>query len=699
MVGDRTLVGREHRAYDRRIRSWTLYDWANSAFATVVLAAVLPTYYSEVAGATLSSPARATAYWSAGLSISLLIVAVSAPVLGALSDVVRIKKSLLGGFMMIGAVATGLLALVSTGDWFLASIIFVVARIGWGLSNMFYDSLLPHVALETDQDRVSVLGYSVGYIGGGLALILAVALIFLLPEADNWGVRISFIVVAVWWAGFTLPLLRRIPEPPIATARRIDDPAPIRMSFRRLRSTFKNIRSYKQLTRFLFAFLLFEDGIGTIIAVSVIYATELGFGAIDSILALVLVQFVAVPFALAFGVIPRRGAQLRNRVLAFVVFNLVALPVVANVAARVAPDELVGRRGATYEATEGHLGQGTYQPTDSLVTQRGSWTLVPASDLSEYDVADAYSVSTTVGDELEIPFNGTEVTVFHSQGTAHGIWTASIDGSPVLEDGEPIRIDGHNARPRFGVAETLTAPSAGEHVLVIRNIGASSVAGGGTAMGIGKIVVETPPRISNLVWILGLLAATQVVGLVLSAIGGGAMTSLSERMDVKRTIMLGIVGYMIIVVWGYFLDSVVEFWFLAFMVAVVQGGTQSLSRSLYSSMSPASQSGEFFGFFAAVSRFAAVIGPAIFAVTATLFDSSRPAVLSLLVLFVLGAFILRKVDVEAGQNHARTIDLGALRFPRHVAGGLPDYGRVHPDGLSQPPATSPDSITEAGADI
>ena len=664
-----------------------MYDWANSAFATVVLAAVLPTYYSQVAGANLASPARATAYWSAGLSISLLIIAVAAPILGALSDVVRIKKGMLGIFMVIGTIATASLALISTGDWFLASVIFVVARVGWGLSNMFYDSLLPHVATETDQDRVSTLGYSFGYIGGGLALILGVAMIFLLPEANNWGVRSSFVLVAIWWAVFSLPLLRRIPEPPIATARQSGDPSVIRLSFSRLGSTFKNIRSYKQLTLFLLAFLLFEDGIGTIIAISVIYAAELGFGAIDSILALVLVQFVAVPFAIAFGVIPRRGAPMRNRVLAFVLFNLIALPIVANVAARMAPDELVGQRGTPYEATAGFLGEGTYSPTDG--DQTGNWTVVPAADLAEYDVSESYSVSTGAADELSIAFNGTELTVFHSQGPAHGVWTALMDGEPVVRDGDPIEVDGYNPSPRFGVALTLTAEQAGEHVLVLRNTGENDSASNGTAMGFGKFVVEQPPRVSNLVWILGLLAATQIVGLAVSALGGGFVTGLSESMDVKRTIMLGIFGYMLITIWGFFLDSVVEFWFLAFMVAVVQGGTQSLSRSLYSSMSPASQSGEFFGFFASVSRFAAIIGPAIFAITATVFDSSRPAVLSLLVLFVLGALILRRVDVEEGQRLARTMDLSALRFPRHVEGGLPDYGRDRTKESPEPEKTAP----------
>jgi len=137
-----------------------------------------------------------------------------------------------------------------------------------------------------------------------------------------------------------------------------------------------------------------------------------------------------------------------------------------------------------------------------------------------------------------------------------------------------------------------------------------------------------------------------------------------------------------IVIWGYFLDTVIEFWFLAWAVAVVQGGSQALSRSLYSNLAPASQSGEFFGFFTAVARFGAIIGPLLFAGAVAFFDSSRPAVASLAVLFVGGGLLLSRVNVADGMAAARHHDLTALSYPRHVEGGLANYGR-------------PDSVPEA----
>ena len=132
--------------YNRRIRAWTLYDWANSAFATTILAAVLPIYYSDVAGATLPSPAAATALWSLGLSISLFIVAIISPILGTISDIRRNKKPFLSIFLGLGVVATGLMVLINTGDWILASILFILGRFGFTAANVFYDALLPHVA-------------------------------------------------------------------------------------------------------------------------------------------------------------------------------------------------------------------------------------------------------------------------------------------------------------------------------------------------------------------------------------------------------------------------------------------------------------------------------------------------------------------------------------------------------------------------
>ena len=181
--------------YNRRIRAWTMYDWANSAFATTILAAVLPIYFSRVAGATLPSAARATAVWSTGLSISLLIVAVLSPILGTVADVIRGKKRFLALFAGIGIISTALLVAVNTGDWVLASILAILGRIGFNGSLTFYDSLLPHVARPEDQDRVSAQGYAMGYLGGGLLLAINVVMIQTLP--GNWGARLSFLSVAI----------------------------------------------------------------------------------------------------------------------------------------------------------------------------------------------------------------------------------------------------------------------------------------------------------------------------------------------------------------------------------------------------------------------------------------------------------------------------------------------------------------------
>ncbi|MGA9531500.1 MAG: MFS transporter, partial [Anaerolineales bacterium] len=230
--------------YRRRIRAWTMYDWANSAFATTILAAVLPIYYSQVAGSTLPSPATATAYWSAGLSIALLVSAILSPILGTISDVRRGKKPLLSVFVGIGVVATGLLVLVDSGDWLLASILFISGRIGFTGANVFYDALLPHVAREEDRDSVSTRGYAMGYLGGGLLLAINVAMIQLLP--GTWGPRLSFLTVAVWWALFSIPLFRTVPEPPAAEAALTPGQSVLGVSFKRLWSTLQDMQAYRQ---------------------------------------------------------------------------------------------------------------------------------------------------------------------------------------------------------------------------------------------------------------------------------------------------------------------------------------------------------------------------------------------------------------------------------------------------------------------
>ncbi len=357
------------RTYRRRIRAWTLYDWANSAFATTILAAVLPVYYSQVAGSTLPGPSVATAYWSAGLSLSIFIGALLAPVLGTLSDIIRGKKLFLSLFAGLGVVCTGLLVLVKSGDWLLASLLFVFGRLGFGSSIVFYDALLPHVARPEDQDSVSTRGYALGYLGGGILLAVNVAMIRLLP--GTWGPRLSFASVALWWALFSIPVLAVVPEPHTLTARPKGQGL-LEATFRRLGQTLREIRRYRELFRYLLAYLVYIDGIGTIIGVAAIYGAELGLGSVELILALLLVQFVGIPFSLIFGSLPRpereaagtRRARLRPVFLGFVLANLALLPALGLLGTRFLPRGWTGATPPPYAGGHGYAGQGLLPAED-----------------------------------------------------------------------------------------------------------------------------------------------------------------------------------------------------------------------------------------------------------------------------------------------------------------------------------------------
>ncbi len=179
----------------------------------------------------------------------------------------------------------------------------------------------------------------------------------------------------------------------------------------------------------------------------------------------------------------------------------------------------------------------------------------------------------------------------------------------------------------------------------------------GTAMAVAQLEVQAPIRQSSLPMIIGLIAIVEVVGILFALLLGRPLFSrLAKTLDTRRSIILALVFYAVIAMWGFVLDSVVEFWFLAWMVAVVQGGSQALSRSLYASMSPAAKSGEFFGLYGVMEKFSAIIGPLLFAAAATVFHSSRPAVLSLIVLFLVGIFLLTRVNVEEGRRVAKEED-------------------------------------------
>jgi UMF1 family MFS transporter len=287
----------------RQIRAWILYDWANSAFATSIMAALYPPFFRAIAEADGLQPAEATARWGLITGAALLLVAVAGPLLGALADAGGLKKRFLAAFMLVGAATTAAFALLPDANWQLAGAAFALANLGFAGSIVFYESLLPHVAPPGKLDQTSARGYAWGYLGGGLLLILN-ALWVTMPErfglaSTGAALRLSFVSVAVWWVVFAIPLLRRVPEPPaVATVA----PGQLwRESFGRLARTWVDLRRYRPLLVLLVAYWLYNDGIGTIVKMATAYGGELGIETADMIGALVLTQLVGLPATLVMG--------------------------------------------------------------------------------------------------------------------------------------------------------------------------------------------------------------------------------------------------------------------------------------------------------------------------------------------------------------------------------------------------------------
>ncbi len=281
--------------------SWALYDFGNSAFATTMLAAILPIFYSSVAANNIDE-SLATSYWGYANSIAVLIVAILAPILGAIADFSAAKKKFLRFFAFMGMIASVLLAFTGEGDYIFVAILFIVGSIGFSGANVFYDAFLPEVADEKDMDKVSSKGFALGYVGGGILLLINVLMIL---KPDLFGLttisamQVSFAMVGVWWLIFSIPLLKNIHDEKKQPIKR--DKSYMAIGFTRIGSTFKEIRQFKQLLLFLFAFWLFNDGISTIIRMATIYGTEIGIDQNDLIVALLITQFVGIPSTFFFG--------------------------------------------------------------------------------------------------------------------------------------------------------------------------------------------------------------------------------------------------------------------------------------------------------------------------------------------------------------------------------------------------------------
>lgn len=418
---------------DRKVLSWALYDWANSAYATTIMAGFFPVFFKKYWATGLSATDSS---FQLGLANSLasLVIVVLAPILGAIADRGGAKKRFLFMFTFLGVVMSGALAWAGAGEWQLAILLYVLASIGFSGGMVFYDALIIEVADEPRMDKVSALGYALGYLGGGLLFAVNVWMtlqpaFFGLADSSE-AVRVAFISVAIWWAIFTIPIMLYVPETRVNPV--VGNGSIILQGLRQLISTFHEVRKLKYVSLFLVGYWLYIDGVDTIIRMAVDYGLALGFKDSSLIIALLITQFIGFPAAVIFGV-------------------------------------------------------------------------------------------------------------------------------------------------------------------------------------------------------------------------------LGEKIGAKPAIYIGLLVYIAVCVFGYFMDSESDFYVLAVVVGLVQGGVQAMSRSLYTRLIPVNKSAEFFGFYNMLGKFAVVLGPLLMGWTALLTGSSRASILSIIVLFVAGMWVLSRVDIDAGRRAASTL--------------------------------------------
>lgn len=300
MAGDNR--NRTTRAgFTRQEISWILYDVGNSAFVLVIMTTLMPIFFKEIAAFQIPE-ATSTAYWGFANSGAALILALLAPVLGAFADYQGKKIRFFVVFLIIGLFFNLLLPFIGAGDWLTCILFYMMARVGWAGANLFYDAFIVDVTIPDRMDRISAHGYAWGYIGGVIPFLVIIGLILSATATTPHGLpagatRIGFVIVALWWFVFSIPLLRNVRQ------RHFIPPAdhPLSAGFRRLWRTFKNIRAHNQAFLFLIAYFFYIDGVDTIIVMSAAYGRDLGFGINQLIGVILFIQIIAFPFALLYG--------------------------------------------------------------------------------------------------------------------------------------------------------------------------------------------------------------------------------------------------------------------------------------------------------------------------------------------------------------------------------------------------------------
>ncbi|WP_042352880.1 MFS transporter [Bacillus massiliigorillae] len=290
------------KAFTKEENSWVFYDWANSAYSIIITTAVFPLFFKASATEAGISAAKSTAYLGYTIAISTFILAMLGPVLGTIADYRDYKKKFFTFFFAIGVISTALLAFIPYDNWLLLLICYTFTAIGFAGTNVFYDAFLIDVTSEKKMNQISSRGFSFGYIGSTIPFLISIIIIVLaqshvIPLSVTMASKISFLITALWWGLFSIPLFRNVTQRYYIER----EPRPILNSFKRLGQTFKDISQYRALFLFLIAYFFYIDGVGTIITMSTAYGSDLGLSSTQLLIVLFVTQVVAAPFAILYG--------------------------------------------------------------------------------------------------------------------------------------------------------------------------------------------------------------------------------------------------------------------------------------------------------------------------------------------------------------------------------------------------------------
>ncbi len=284
------------------------------AFATVVMAVVLPVYYQN--GVTDGGEWALTS-WGYASSVALFLSALITPIVGTYADGRPQKKKYLGTFTVLGVVSSAALAASGAGTWLYTLVCMILGTVGLSAAGVCYDALLPFVASSDDMDRISTMGFGAGYLGGGLLLALD---LFLISKFGNAGIKFSFLSVAICWSLAAVPLMRWVPEPPVSENVK----SGLRETFKTLARSWTELKNYPEALRFMVSFWLYNDGIGTIIRMAAIFGAGIGISETNIVGAMLVTQFVGVPFAFVFANLAEKFGSKRSVMISLIWYTLIA---------------------------------------------------------------------------------------------------------------------------------------------------------------------------------------------------------------------------------------------------------------------------------------------------------------------------------------------------------------------------------------